>query len=73
MKSVEGQTSVEAGLNTSAVTLQVVGGDEKGSLRTETVKYGREYQGRKTRKNALARAPSSKRAPHKDTTATVKQ
>jgi hypothetical protein len=29
---------VEAGSNTS--TLQVVGGDEKGSLKTETVKYG---------------------------------
>jgi hypothetical protein len=33
---------VEAGSNTSTVTLRVVGGDEKGSLETETVKYGRE-------------------------------
>jgi hypothetical protein len=32
---------VEAGSNTSTVTLLVVGGDEKGSLKSETVKYGR--------------------------------
>jgi hypothetical protein len=31
---------VEAGSNTSTVTLRVVGGDEKGSLKSETVKYG---------------------------------
>jgi hypothetical protein len=29
---------VEAGSNTSTVTLRVVGGDEKGSLKCETVK-----------------------------------
>jgi hypothetical protein len=40
---------VEAGSNTSTVTLRVVGGDEKGSLKSETVKYGLEYQG--TRKD----------------------
>jgi hypothetical protein len=33
-------TRVEAGSNTSTVTLRVVGGDEKGSLNCETVKYG---------------------------------
>jgi hypothetical protein len=33
---------VEAGSNSSTVTLRVVGGDEKGSLKTERVKYGRE-------------------------------
>jgi hypothetical protein len=33
---------VEAGSNTSSVALRVVGGDEKGSLKSETVKYGRE-------------------------------
>jgi hypothetical protein len=33
---------VEAGSNTSTVTLRVVRGDEKGSLKTETVKYGSE-------------------------------
>jgi hypothetical protein len=32
---------VEAGSNTSTVTQRVVGGDEKGSLGSETVKYGR--------------------------------
>jgi hypothetical protein len=42
-------TRVEAGSNTSTVTLRVVGGDEKGSLKTETVKYGREIQGTRTR------------------------
>jgi hypothetical protein len=33
-------TRVEAGSNTSTVTLRVVRGDEKGSLKSETVKYG---------------------------------
>jgi hypothetical protein len=33
-------TRVEAGSNAFAVTLRVVGGDEKGSLKSETVKYG---------------------------------
>jgi hypothetical protein len=42
-------TRVEAGSNTSTVTLRVVGGDEKGSLKSETVKYGREYQRTRTR------------------------
>jgi hypothetical protein len=42
-------TRVEAGSNTSTVTLRVVGGDEKGSLKTETVKCGREIQGTRTR------------------------
>jgi hypothetical protein len=41
-------TSVEAGLNTSTVTLRVGGGDEKGRLRSVTVKYGRESQGTRT-------------------------
>jgi hypothetical protein len=40
---------VEAGSNTSIVTLRVVEGDEKGSLKSETVKYDREYQGTRTR------------------------
>jgi hypothetical protein len=30
---------VEAGSNTSSVSLRVVGGDENGSLESETVKY----------------------------------
>jgi hypothetical protein len=41
---------VEAGSNTSDVTLRVVGGDEKGSLESETVNYGHESQGTRTRK-----------------------
>jgi hypothetical protein len=36
---------VEAGSNTFTVTLRVEGGDEKGSLKSETVKYGRESLG----------------------------
>jgi hypothetical protein len=44
-------TRVEAGSNTSTVTLQVVGGDENGSLKPKTVKYGHESQGTRTRKN----------------------
>jgi hypothetical protein len=36
-----GATRLEAGSNTSTVTLRVVGGDENGSLKSETVKYGR--------------------------------
>jgi hypothetical protein len=39
---------VEAGSNTSTVALRVVGGDEKGSLECETVKYGRESHGTRT-------------------------
>jgi hypothetical protein len=40
---------VEAGSNTSTVTLRAVGGDENGSLKSETVKYGREFQRTQTR------------------------
>jgi hypothetical protein len=42
-------TRVEAGSNTSTVILRVVGGDEKGSLKCETVKYGLKSQGTRTR------------------------
>jgi 2'-5' RNA ligase len=42
-------TRVEAGSNTSTATLRVVGGDEKGRLKSETVKYGGEYNGIWTR------------------------
>jgi hypothetical protein len=40
---------VEAGSNTSTLALRVVGGDEMGSHKSETVKYGRESQGARTR------------------------
>jgi hypothetical protein len=44
-----GMTRVEARSNTSTVILRVVGGDEKGNLESETVKYGRESKGPWTR------------------------
>jgi hypothetical protein len=75
-------TRVEAGLNTPTVTLPVVGGDEEGSLKSETVTYGRESQGTRTR-GLIWQGPaayikdrpilSSERAPHKSKTVTVKQ
>jgi hypothetical protein len=37
--TLTGIEPVEAGSNTSTVTLRVVGGDEKESLKSETVKY----------------------------------
>jgi hypothetical protein len=37
------RTRVEAGSNTSTVTLRVIGGDEKGNLESETVKCGHEF------------------------------
>jgi hypothetical protein len=40
---------VEVGSNTSSVALRVVGGDEKGSLESETVEYGHESHGTRTR------------------------
>jgi hypothetical protein len=40
---------VEAGSNTSTVALRVVGGDEKGSLESETVKYDCESHVTQTR------------------------
>jgi hypothetical protein len=40
---------VEAGSNTSSVILRVEGGDEKGSLKSETIKYDHESQGTRTR------------------------
>jgi hypothetical protein len=38
-------TRVEAGSNTSTVTLRFVGVDEKGSLKSKTLKYGHELEG----------------------------
>jgi hypothetical protein len=66
---------VEAGSNTSTVTLRVVGGDEKGSLKSETVKYGLKSQGTRSQGRLRWEGPtaytkdrpvlSSERAPHK--------
>jgi hypothetical protein len=76
---------VEAGSNTSTVTLRVVGGEEKGSLKSETVKYGYKSQGTRTREIRVIsrRGPaaytkarpvlSSERAPHENKTITVKE
>jgi hypothetical protein len=65
---------VEAGSNTFTVTMRVVGGYEKGSLKFETVKYGRKSQGTRTRERLRWQGPaantkdrpalSSERAPH---------
>jgi hypothetical protein len=76
-------TRLEAGSNTSIVTLRVVGGDRKGSLRSERVKYFRESQGTRTRERLRWQAPaaytkdrlvlSSERAPPKNKTSAVKQ
>jgi hypothetical protein len=44
------ECGVEAGSNTSTVTLRVVGGDEKGSLESETANYGHESHGSLARK-----------------------
>jgi hypothetical protein len=78
----EGLTRVEAGSNTSTVTLRVLGGDEKGSLKSERVKYGDESQGTQTRERLRWRGPtsyikdrpipSSERAPQKNKSVTVK-
>jgi hypothetical protein len=50
---------VEAGSNTSTVTLRVVGDDEKGSLKCETVKYGRKSQGTRTRETLHWQGPEA--------------
>jgi hypothetical protein len=75
-------TRVEAGSNTSTVTLRVVGGDEKGSLKSETVKYGHGSKMTRTRERLRCRGPaaytkdrpalSSERAPQENQTITVK-
>jgi hypothetical protein len=74
-------TRVEAGSNTSTVTLRVVGGDEKVSLKSETVIYGQECQGTRTREWLHWWGPeaytkdrpvlSSERASHKNKTVIV--
>jgi hypothetical protein len=74
---------VEAGSNTSTVALRDVGGDEKGSLESETIKYDRESQGTRTREWLRCRGPaaivndrpvlSSERAPHINKPATAWQ
>jgi hypothetical protein len=45
---MSGLTRVEAGLNTATVTLRVIGGNGKGSLKSQTVKHGHESQENRT-------------------------
>jgi hypothetical protein len=76
-------THMVAGSNTSTVTLRVVGGDENGSLKSETVKYGRKSQETRTRERLRWQGPaahtkdrpilSSERAPHGNKNVTVRQ
>jgi hypothetical protein len=76
-------TRVETGSNTSTLTLRVVGGNEKVSLESETVKYGRESQGTQTRERLRWQVSaaytkdtpvlSPERAPLKNQTVTAKQ
>jgi hypothetical protein len=74
---------VEAWSNASTVTLRVVGSDENGSLKSETVKYGREYQGTRIRERRRWHMPAAytktgrssrqRERPTKIKTVTVKQ
>jgi hypothetical protein len=60
-----------------------MGGDEKGSLKSETVKYGHKYQGTRTRETLRWQGPaayikdrpilSSERAPNINKTVTVEE
>jgi hypothetical protein len=50
---------VEVRSNTSTVNLRVVGSDEKGSLKSETVKYGRKSQGTRTRERLRWQGPAA--------------
>jgi hypothetical protein len=77
------RSRVDAGSNTSTVTLRVVEGDEKGSLESEPVKYGHESYGTRTRKWLRWREPvaiangrpvlSLERVPQINKPATVRQ
>jgi hypothetical protein len=68
--------------NTYTVTLRIVGGDEKWSLKSETAKYGHESQGTRTRERLRWREPAadtkdrpilSSESSHKNKTVTVKE
>jgi hypothetical protein len=75
-------TRVGSGSNTSTVTLRVVGGDEKGSLKSETKKYGHGSEMTRTRERLRWPGPaaytkdrpdfSSERAPQENQTIKVK-
>jgi hypothetical protein len=57
-REIWNQTSVEAGSKIT-VTLRVVGGDEKGSLKSETLKYGRESQGTRIQERLRWQGPEA--------------
>jgi hypothetical protein len=59
LKQLREDPRVEAGSRTSTLTLRVVGGNEKGSLESETMKYGHESQGTRTRKLLRWREPAA--------------
>jgi hypothetical protein len=73
---------VEAESNTSTVTLRVLRGDEKGSLKSETVEYDLESQGTQTREDCTGKGPAaytkgrpvllSEMVPHKKKTVNAK-
>jgi hypothetical protein len=82
--AVEGyDIHVEVGSNTSTVTLRVVGGDEKGSLKSETVNVVARTKGLGPEKDCASKGqqhvqktdPSSRQRgrPTKNKTVTVKQ
>jgi hypothetical protein len=51
--------SVQEGSNACTVALRVVGGDVKGSLESETVKYGHKSHGTGTREWLRWRGPAA--------------
>jgi hypothetical protein len=55
---------VEAGSNTSTLALWVVGGDEYGSLESETLKYGCKSHGTRTREWLRWRGPAAASKSH---------
>jgi hypothetical protein len=69
--------------STSTVTLRAVGGNEKGSLKSETVKYGHKSQETRSRERLRWRVPAaytkdrpvlpSDKAPHKNKTVIDKE
>jgi hypothetical protein len=59
LEPISRATRVEAGSNTSTVTLRDVGSDEKGSLKSETVKSCHESQETRTRETLRWRGPAA--------------
>jgi hypothetical protein len=59
IRELESVPRVEAGSNTSTVTLRVVGCDEMGSLKCETVKYGCETQGARSKEGLRWQGPAA--------------